>query len=345
MHRQESRIAMKKIIKKIFRLTKYHTIIYTLVLVILTSAFFSYAYIRYSDDQHTKNYLAHSAEDKPFYDTVDRYNNLIVKIENQKKYGVDTSSLDEKLASIDDNLFIKHNEVYADKLIGEISSELILLSESQADSAEYDLIPAPAPAPAPASTTTPVPKATASKSAPAPTPAKKPVAVAPKTSATPPVATTPTPTPTPAPAPPASPAPIAPPPSGPVPPQIVPGLSVKGIEDLINAERAKFGKTPYKIVPLIEQAATLKTKHMFDNRYIAHCQPVTNICDTYFLKQVGYSYRAFGGNIAWGYATSKQVVDAWMGSAGHRYNILSSFKEMGVGITGAGVALFLTYPY
>ncbi len=48
--------------------------------------------------------------------------------------------------------------------------------------------------------------------------------------------------------------------------------------------------------------------------------------------KAGYQYSRFGENIAAGYVTPQEVVDAWMTSEGHRANILNqNYKEMGVG--------------
>lgn len=47
------------------------------------------------------------------------------------------------------------------------------------------------------------------------------------------------------------------------------------------------------------------------------------------IKATGYSPQAVAENIAWGYSTSGGIVGAWMGSSGHRANILGNYKEVG----------------
>ncbi|MFI7673175.1 CAP domain-containing protein [Actinophytocola sp. NPDC049390] len=50
------------------------------------------------------------------------------------------------------------------------------------------------------------------------------------------------------------------------------------------------------------------------------------------VRQAGYPARKWAENIAYGQATPEEVVDAWMGSSGHRANILDcGLAEIGVG--------------
>ena len=50
------------------------------------------------------------------------------------------------------------------------------------------------------------------------------------------------------------------------------------------------------------------------------------------LAEVGYAWSTWGENIAAGYPSPEDVMAGWMGSAGHRANILNcNFTEIGVG--------------
>ncbi len=50
-------------------------------------------------------------------------------------------------------------------------------------------------------------------------------------------------------------------------------------------------------------------------------------------RRYGFSWSAWGENIAAGYTSSQSLVAAWMSSAGHRANILSrNFTHMGIGL-------------
>jgi len=53
------------------------------------------------------------------------------------------------------------------------------------------------------------------------------------------------------------------------------------------------------------------------------------------ITAAGYTWRAYGENIAKGYLTEQAVMDGWIKSEGHCKNIMSAnFKEMGVGRVG-----------
>jgi uncharacterized protein YkwD len=55
------------------------------------------------------------------------------------------------------------------------------------------------------------------------------------------------------------------------------------------------------------------------------------------ITRAGYTWSAYGENVAYGYATPEQVMNGWMNSPGHRANILNcSFKEIGVGLAQPG---------
>jgi uncharacterized protein YkwD len=50
------------------------------------------------------------------------------------------------------------------------------------------------------------------------------------------------------------------------------------------------------------------------------------------MLRFGYSYSTAAENVAAGYATPADVVNGWMGSSGHRANIMNpSFSEAGIG--------------
>ena len=51
------------------------------------------------------------------------------------------------------------------------------------------------------------------------------------------------------------------------------------------------------------------------------------------LAAADYVWRTFGENIAFNYRSPEEVMRGWMGSSGHRANILSiSFTEMGAAV-------------
>lgn len=53
------------------------------------------------------------------------------------------------------------------------------------------------------------------------------------------------------------------------------------------------------------------------------------------ISNEGYSWTTYGENIASGYATEEEVIQAWLESPGHCENIMDpDFKEMGVATSG-----------
>ncbi|CEP66152.1 CAP domain [Moorella glycerini] len=108
------------------------------------------------------------------------------------------------------------------------------------------------------------------------------------------------------------------------------------VVDLVNAERAKAGLKPLAVDLQLAKVARLKAEDMRDNNYFGHDSPVYG---SFFamLRKFGITYRTAGENIAAGYRTPEAVVAAWMGSPGHRSNILNaSFTTIGVGYARGG---------
>jgi uncharacterized YkwD family protein len=118
------------------------------------------------------------------------------------------------------------------------------------------------------------------------------------------------------------------------------GYSVLAIErevvQLVNQIRASYGLGQLTLNEELSRVARIKAEDMAKNRYFSHNSP-TYGSPFDMMRQFGISYRTAGENIAMGYSTAKQVVDAWMNSEGHRANILNaSFTQIGVGYTANG---------
>ena len=92
---------------------------------------------------------------------------------------------------------------------------------------------------------------------------------------------------------------------------------------LTNKEREQNGLTPLVFNETLSKAALLKANYMFTNNYWAHNAP-DGTTPWVFIKQVGYEYTYAGENLARGFATSDDVVKAWMASPTHKENMLSS---------------------
>ena len=97
---------------------------------------------------------------------------------------------------------------------------------------------------------------------------------------------------------------------------------------LVNQERSKAGLAPLIGDEQLCADALIRAKEtatLFD-----HIRPDGSSFDT----AVTIGWETVGENIAWGQATPEAVMNTWMGSPGHRQNILSSsYSKIGVGVT------------
>ena len=107
---------------------------------------------------------------------------------------------------------------------------------------------------------------------------------------------------------------------------------------LVNAERAKYGLSPFVKDSGATQVAHLRAKEIVQS--FSHTRPNGSSCFT-AASELGVSYRSAGENIAYGYPTPEAVVNGWMNSEGHRKNILSaSFGKIGIGCFESGGVLY-----
>lgn len=91
---------------------------------------------------------------------------------------------------------------------------------------------------------------------------------------------------------------------------------------LTNEERAKYKLKPLVLHPILSEAAEwkahdLSTCGFFDHKDSKGRSPKDRIVEFGY-----YDWARVSENIAGGYVTPEEVVDAWMKSPGHRVNIL-----------------------
>jgi uncharacterized protein YkwD len=108
---------------------------------------------------------------------------------------------------------------------------------------------------------------------------------------------------------------------------------------LVNRERERRGKRPLRDTAALSSAAARHSRDMVARRYFDHTSPdgrdvVDRVMATHWAAR--RSAWRLGENIAWGageYATPRRIVAMWMGSSGHRANILDGrFREAGAGV-------------
>src|SRR5688500_15383544 len=75
-----------------------------------------------------------------------------------------------------------------------------------------------------------------------------------------------------------------------------------------------------------DHSVDMESKNYFDHTGLNGSTPGTRI------TAAGYTWKAYGENIAKGYTSETAVVNGWLASEGHCKNIMNAgFREMGVG--------------
>ena len=98
---------------------------------------------------------------------------------------------------------------------------------------------------------------------------------------------------------------------------------------VVNEVRGNHGLRPLKVDPALARAARSYTATMLRTGVFTHGDMFGR------LSQSGAAGPMYGENLAWGtgpYATARQVVRGWMGSPGHRANLLRpGWTRIGLG--------------
>lgn len=108
--------------------------------------------------------------------------------------------------------------------------------------------------------------------------------------------------------------------------------TAKTVLAILNAARAKAGCGPLKLNSKLMAAAKTHATNMAEKDFFGH----SNKDGSKFSKRVkkqGYKYRMVAENIAAGQSSATQVAYDWLGSSGHRKNILNcKLKDTGVAV-------------
>ncbi len=103
------------------------------------------------------------------------------------------------------------------------------------------------------------------------------------------------------------------------------------VVDLVNQERAKAGCLPLAVSAQLTAAAQGHSQDMATNDFFSHTGS-NGSSPWQRIEATGYRYSAAAENIAYGASTAAAVMQMWMGSSGHRGNILNcGLREIGVG--------------
>jgi uncharacterized protein YkwD len=100
----------------------------------------------------------------------------------------------------------------------------------------------------------------------------------------------------------------------------------------INARRREAGVAPLATVGVLQVLAQTHAADMATRGYFSHTDP----SGTSFQQRIqtsGYSGSATAENLGLTSGAAVEVVDGWMGSEGHRLNMLNSaYTQVGIGV-------------
>ncbi len=106
----------------------------------------------------------------------------------------------------------------------------------------------------------------------------------------------------------------------------------KKIVLLVNELRLQKGAQALEVVPALTSSSQAKADDMAKNHYFSHTSPDGKTVASLELKY-GYDYEFAGENLAMGFNSPKEVVDAWKKSATHYANLVDTdFNNTGIGV-------------
>jgi uncharacterized protein YkwD len=99
---------------------------------------------------------------------------------------------------------------------------------------------------------------------------------------------------------------------------------------LVNGARAKAGCRALQPNPQLTAAALGQARAMAQQNFFGHTGKTGSTLRSR-VRAEGYRYRAAAENIAAGWADAQTVVKGWLGSKGHRKNMLTCrYSETGI---------------
>jgi uncharacterized protein YkwD len=108
--------------------------------------------------------------------------------------------------------------------------------------------------------------------------------------------------------------------------------TAKEVLAIMNAARAKAGCSPLKLNTKLMSAAKTHATNMAKKNFFGHANKDGGKFSGRVKKQ-GYKYSMVAENIAAGQSSAKQAAYDWLGSAGHRKNILNcKLKDTGIAV-------------
>ena len=101
---------------------------------------------------------------------------------------------------------------------------------------------------------------------------------------------------------------------------------------LTNDLRLEKGLPQLAVSDTLNFSSDIKAVDMAEKGYFSHTSPEGRKL-AYYLRQVGYKYNVAGENLALGFSSAEDVVNAWIKSPTHYANLIDEdYKEMGVSL-------------
>ncbi|HEX5797129.1 MAG TPA: CAP domain-containing protein [Candidatus Saccharimonadales bacterium] len=111
-----------------------------------------------------------------------------------------------------------------------------------------------------------------------------------------------------------------------------PSISSSSLLDQTNQRRTQQDIGKLAINQTLARAAQSKAEDMAARNYWSHQTP-DGKQPWYFVKKAGYEYSRIAENLAYGFNSSKDTINGWMNSSGHRTAMLGDdFSDVGFGI-------------
>lgn len=109
-------------------------------------------------------------------------------------------------------------------------------------------------------------------------------------------------------------------------------VTIASLVEQTNQTRLKYALPKLTNSAKLNQAAFLKAQDMFADQYWSHNAP-DGTMPWKWLGDVGYDYNQAGENLAMNYATTSDIMKAWMNSPEHKSNVLNAnYQEVGFAI-------------
>jgi uncharacterized protein YkwD len=112
-----------------------------------------------------------------------------------------------------------------------------------------------------------------------------------------------------------------------------------GLEEAMNADRRRAGLGRVSLSRDLMRAAQGHACDMVERGYFSHRDP-SGAKPSQRVRRTGYKSCLTAENLAMGQKSVDEVQSAWMGSAGHRKNILlPDIRHIGIGVVQPGDAM------